>query len=136
LTNGTDYYYKIFAYDDYINYASGDGTGPHTPSLPVLNQSHVRWRNDDGGEAAASGTVAVEDSAYSTTTSATLTISSFTVQGTDRLMMVGVSLKDDNYEYVTGITWNGTETFTLLTPDRDLVLKESYGHHRQCCCLL
>jgi hypothetical protein len=31
LTNGTDYYYKIFARDTYINYASGAGTGPHTP---------------------------------------------------------------------------------------------------------
>jgi len=31
LTNGTAYYYKIFAYDDYINYASGAATGPHTP---------------------------------------------------------------------------------------------------------
>jgi hypothetical protein len=35
LTGGTDYYYKIFAYDTYINYASGAGTGPHTPSEPV-----------------------------------------------------------------------------------------------------
>ncbi|HUT71646.1 MAG TPA: C25 family cysteine peptidase [Desulfatiglandales bacterium] len=32
LTNGTAYYYKIFAYDTYINYASGAGTGPHTPA--------------------------------------------------------------------------------------------------------
>ncbi|KPJ58692.1 MAG: hypothetical protein AMJ46_13775, partial [Latescibacteria bacterium DG_63] len=31
LTNGTDYYYRIFAYDTSINYASGVGTGPHTP---------------------------------------------------------------------------------------------------------
>jgi len=31
LTNGTDYYYKIFAYDQYKNYASGSGTGPHQP---------------------------------------------------------------------------------------------------------
>lgn len=31
LTNGTEYYYKIFAYDPYINYASGSGTGPHIP---------------------------------------------------------------------------------------------------------
>jgi|GEM_PF-3785517 len=31
LTNGTDYYYKIFAHDQYKNYASGSGTGPHQP---------------------------------------------------------------------------------------------------------
>ncbi|GAG24141.1 unnamed protein product, partial [marine sediment metagenome] len=36
LTNGTDYYYKIFAYDTYINYASGAGTGPHTPTGTTL----------------------------------------------------------------------------------------------------
>jgi len=31
LTNGTSYYYKIFAYDAYINYAAGVSTGPHIP---------------------------------------------------------------------------------------------------------
>ena len=31
LTNGTSYYYKIFAYDSYINYAAGVSTGPHIP---------------------------------------------------------------------------------------------------------
>lgn len=36
LTNGTDYYYKIFSYDTYINYASGVSTGPHTPQVPVV----------------------------------------------------------------------------------------------------
>jgi hypothetical protein len=33
LTNGTSYYYKIFAYDAYINYASGVSTGPHIPTI-------------------------------------------------------------------------------------------------------
>jgi hypothetical protein len=61
--------------------------------------------------------IAVEDSDHNTTTSATLTISSFPVQGANRLMMVGVSINNDNYEYVTGITWNGSETFTYLTKD-------------------
>lgn len=36
LTNGTNYYYKIFAYDTYINYAAGLGTGPHTPQANVI----------------------------------------------------------------------------------------------------
>lgn len=31
LDNGTNYYYKIFAYDSYLNYAAGAVTGPHTP---------------------------------------------------------------------------------------------------------
>ena len=39
LTNGTNYYYKIFAYDTYINYASGSGTGPHTPQVTNLSIS-------------------------------------------------------------------------------------------------
>jgi len=37
LTNGTDYYYKIFAYDQYKNYASGAGTGPHQPFAPSIS---------------------------------------------------------------------------------------------------
>ena len=61
--------------------------------------------------------VAVEDSDHNTNTGTTVTISSFTVQGTNRLMMVGVSINNDNYEYVTGITWNGSETFDPLTKD-------------------
>jgi hypothetical protein len=39
LTNGTDYYYKIFAYDTYINYASGASTGPHTPTMAINYRS-------------------------------------------------------------------------------------------------
>ncbi len=35
LTNGTAYYYKIFAHDACGNYASGAATGPHTPSAPA-----------------------------------------------------------------------------------------------------
>lgn len=37
LTNGTNYYYKIFAYDAYINYAVGLGTGPHLPLANVVS---------------------------------------------------------------------------------------------------
>jgi len=35
LTNGTDYYYAIFARDGCVNYSTGAGTGPHTPRVPV-----------------------------------------------------------------------------------------------------
>ena len=36
VTNGTAYYYKIFARDNCGNYATGSQTGPHTPSAPAL----------------------------------------------------------------------------------------------------
>jgi hypothetical protein len=42
LTNGTNYYYKIFAYDDYINYASGAATGPHR-LFPVICRPMSGW---------------------------------------------------------------------------------------------
>lgn len=44
LTTGTNYYYKIFAYDTYINYASGSGTGPHTPPVTLsISVSPLTW---------------------------------------------------------------------------------------------
>jgi hypothetical protein len=44
LTSGTNYYYKIFAYDTYINYASGSGTGPHTPPVTLsISVSPPTW---------------------------------------------------------------------------------------------
>jgi len=44
LTSGTNYYYKIFAYDTYINYASGSGTGPHTPPVTLsISVSPLTW---------------------------------------------------------------------------------------------
>jgi len=44
LTNGTNYYYKVFAYDTYINYASGSGTGPHTPQVTLsISVSPSTW---------------------------------------------------------------------------------------------
>jgi len=43
LTNGTNYYYKIFAYDNYINYAAGSETGPHTPiAIQLVQQKDAR----------------------------------------------------------------------------------------------
>jgi hypothetical protein len=72
LTNGTDYYYKIFAYDDYINYASGAGTGPHTPVAatalcafnfldnPVdLTPSSTSWQDVDVSSWVPSGATGV-----------------------------------------------------------------------------
>ncbi|KPJ58249.1 MAG: hypothetical protein AMJ46_14480, partial [Latescibacteria bacterium DG_63] len=55
LTNGTDYYYKIFAYDTYINYASGAGTGPHTPTASSTVEVWVSANSDDSEETISSG---------------------------------------------------------------------------------
>ena len=48
LSNGTDYYYKIFAYDSYINYASGTSTGPYTPTDAAATLSFSITNNDIG----------------------------------------------------------------------------------------
>ncbi|KPJ58233.1 MAG: hypothetical protein AMJ46_14490, partial [Latescibacteria bacterium DG_63] len=90
---------------------------PNTSLPPNLNQIHYRWRNDDGNETGGSDTITVEDSDYNTTVGSTLTIPSFTVQGTNRLMMVGVSINNDGYESVTEVTWNGSEPFTKIRHD-------------------
>jgi prepilin-type N-terminal cleavage/methylation domain-containing protein len=39
---------------------------------------------------------------------------SHTTSGSDRLMLVGVSMVNDGLETVTGVTWNGTENLTLV----------------------
>jgi len=58
LTNGVEYYYKIFAKDDKRNYAQNGvvPTGsPATPTAgdPDIVQFHYRWRNDSGDESSA-----------------------------------------------------------------------------------
>jgi hypothetical protein len=93
LTNGTDYYYKIFAYDNYINYVAGAGTGPHTPAPPILNQVHVRWRNDDGLETASSGSITIG------------TVRSATVSGTDTLDITNVEISGENRYLLVGICY-------------------------------
>jgi hypothetical protein len=81
---------------------------------------HYRWRNDDGGEVDGVSGIAVEDTTSGTSIGTTLTIPNFTVQGSNRLMIVGVSINNDDFETVDTtdkITWNGTETFTFLRAD-------------------
>jgi predicted CxxxxCH...CXXCH cytochrome family protein len=59
VTNGNNYYYKIFARDAYKNYSAGAGTGPHTPVAgpagnPLIHNSTtattgtVKWIGDGG----------------------------------------------------------------------------------------
>ena len=111
LTNGTNYYYKIFSYDPYLNYASGAGTGPYIPSAPDLTQIHYRWRNDDGGESGTE-TVTVVDYDSASNIGTTITIP-LTVSGTNRLIIVGVSTNRNSTSapVVSSVTWKGTETF-------------------------
>ena len=59
--------------------------------------------------------IAVEDTDFNTTIAgSSITISSFEVQGSNRLMMVGVSINNGGDESVSGITWNGSEAFTKI----------------------
>jgi hypothetical protein len=65
-------------------------------------------------------TLLVDDSDYNTTVGgSSITISSYTVSGSDRLMLVGVNINPDGNEYVTGVTWNTTEDLTKVRHDVD-----------------
>jgi prepilin-type N-terminal cleavage/methylation domain-containing protein len=43
-----------------------------------------------------------------------MTIANYTVAGSDRLMLVGVSINNDGYESVSSVTWKGTENLTRV----------------------
>ena len=50
LINGTSYYYKIFAYDNFMNYAPGIDTDSHIPTavaVPIFTQDDFRWYEDN-----------------------------------------------------------------------------------------
>ena len=63
--------------------------------------------------------IAVEAYDDGATAGSSITISSFTVSGSNRLMIVGVAINNNSNEYVIadGVTWNGTETFTKIRHD-------------------
>ncbi len=70
VSNGTAYYYKIITLDSNGNWSVGvDPTGsPVTPQGSLaLDQLHFRWRNDFYSEGTASGFLAAEDTALSST---------------------------------------------------------------------
>jgi hypothetical protein len=79
---------------------------------PYLTQPHYRWRNDDGAEQTGAATVAVNNvSTFSTSGTNKITTQSVshTVSGTNRLLLVGVTLwPGASGNYVQSITWNGT----------------------------
>jgi hypothetical protein len=64
-----------------------------------LQQIHYRWRNDDGGESGSETVTVVDASSGYTDNSDTITIQ-HTVSGSNRLMLVGVSVNNDNSETV------------------------------------
>ena len=91
---------------------SSRGTKPFAltlqPPAPALTQAHTRWRNNDGNE--ATGTVAV--SAYSgavpANSGSSVTVS-HTVSGSNRLLLVGITLGSNTLQtrQATTVTWNG-----------------------------
>jgi len=90
LTNGTSYYYKIFAYDTYINYAAGVSTGPHVPvgaGGPITTTGSGYWHSTIPGEPWPGGIVpapedtVIIDTGHVVTSTAPVTISSITVTG-------------------------------------------------------
>ncbi len=104
-------------------YSVGGGVGAqlvvdYTPPAPNLNQLHYRWRNDDGYEESGPATVAVDAvSTYSTTgtTKVSPATVSHTVSGSNRLLLVGVTLWPSTMgDTVTSVTWNGT-SLTKIT---------------------
>ncbi|KPJ58334.1 MAG: hypothetical protein AMJ46_14325, partial [Latescibacteria bacterium DG_63] len=84
---------------------------PNTSLPPNLTQIHYRWRNDDGEESGIE-TVTVDGTASTgtaTTDDTSITIP-HTTSGSNRLMLVGVSINNDGLETVVnpdGITYNG-----------------------------
>ncbi|MCG6916825.1 MAG: prepilin-type N-terminal cleavage/methylation domain-containing protein [Deltaproteobacteria bacterium] len=61
----------------------------------------------------------VSSGATPTATDSSLTISHTTGNGDDRLMLVGVSLQNGDYEYVTGVTYNSTPLALVGAEARD-----------------
>ena len=92
----------------------GDPSG--TPQTAVLASNVTSFQVGDAG---GSGSVAVDASSSGTTSSGatSITISAYTVAGSDRFMLVGVSIMnaaedeptDPPGEAVSSIKWNGTD---------------------------
>ena len=92
-----------------------------TQTLPLVlpkagvEQTHYRWRNDDGGEGGEEITLAVDSASSNYITSGSQITTSHTVSGTNRLLLVGVSITAYNtLRSVSSVTWNGTESLTYV----------------------
>ncbi|MFX1555401.1 MAG: hypothetical protein ACFFBV_15865, partial [Promethearchaeota archaeon] len=57
--------------------------------------------------------ITVVDTSYASNSSNTITIP-HTVSGSNRLLLVGVSINNDDLETVTSVTWKGTENFEFV----------------------
>ena len=83
---------------------NGNEGGPYEA---VLASDVTGFQVGDAG--GGSGSVTVDAVSTDTTSGgSSMTISHTTGSGSYRLMLVGVSMNNDNYETVTGITYNGT----------------------------
>ena len=94
----------------------------YTPPSPNLNQAHYRWRNDNGLEQGVYDTITVNNSSsnsYTTTGSSSLSLSHTVNAGSNRFMLVGVTLGKNSLgtlPTVTGVTMNsGALTGTIVT---------------------
>jgi prepilin-type N-terminal cleavage/methylation domain-containing protein len=87
----------------------GDPSG--TPLTAVLASNVTSLSLGGEGATVVGFTPASTGSATAGATGITI---SHTVAGSNRLMLVGVSINNDNFETVTGVTWNGTENLTLV----------------------
>jgi len=80
---------------------NGNEGGPYEA---VLASDVTSFQVGGGG----SGSVTVDASSSGSADGAAGITISHTVAGSNRLMLVGVSINNDNYETVTGVTYNGT----------------------------
>ena len=87
----------------------GDPSG--TPQTAVLASNVTSFQV---GEEGGGGSLAVDNASSGTTASSSITISHTTGSGSDRLMLVGVSINNDGYESVSSVTWKGTENLTRV----------------------
>jgi len=64
--------------------------------------------------ATSSGVVSVDTTTSGQTTGGSSMTISHTTSGTNRLMLVGISINNDGSETVTSVTWKGTENLSLV----------------------
>ena len=71
------------------------------PPAPALTQAHTRWRNNDGAEAAGTVAVSAYSGAVPASSGSSVTVS-HTVSGSNRLLLVGITLGSNTLADSTG----------------------------------
>ena len=66
------------------------------PPAPALTQAHTRWRNNDGAEAAGTVAVSAYSGAVPANSGSSVTVS-HTVSGSNRLLLVGITLGSNTH---------------------------------------